>query len=215
MPRAGNDDIGGQVVFVFVGKQRLPRKRADTVLCAQNRAFERLAFEERHVRPFGSDVLRRILVHKDFFEHNPLLFFELVGIEHAVEHDIREDIRREFHMLVEHLCVKAGTLLACKGVEVAAHGVHLYGNLLGAALFGSLEHHVLNQVRSARRFRRFPHGTGIHPNAHGQRADVIHALIDQPDAVWQCFLNDHFSFLFGFFAEAAGSVVARVGLPVL
>ena len=88
-------------------------------------------------------------------------------------------------MFVEHLDVEADAFFGGEGVHVAADGIDLTGDLLGSAVLGAFEDHVLDEMRDAVRLRRLIAGTGLEPNADGSRADVLHLLGDYGEAVGQ------------------------------
>ena len=58
-------------------------------------------------------------------------------------------------MLVHHVRVEDGQLFVGRGVEVAADGIHLFGDAPGAAPRRPFEEHVLEQVRDAAPLGRF------------------------------------------------------------
>jgi hypothetical protein len=63
--------------------------------------------------------------------------------------DRRGHRERGIYVLVEDLDVEADGLFAGEGVEIAADGVDLAGDLLGRARGGALEDHVLDEVGDA------------------------------------------------------------------
>ena len=77
------------------------------------------------------------------------------------------------------------------GVEIAAHGVHLLGDLPGAAPGRTLEGQMLDEVGKAVLLRIFQDGARPHPYADGYRAQVGKGLRDDPQAVLQGELLDH------------------------
>ena len=84
-------------------------------------------------------------------------------------------------MLVEDLDVEADGFLAGEGVEIATDGVDFAGDALGGAGFGSFEDHVLDKVGDAIELGDFVTGAGAHPDAHGDGADVFHALSEDDE----------------------------------
>jgi len=74
------------------------------------------------------------------------------------------------------LDVEADSLFAGEGVEIAANGVHFTGDELGGARASSLEEHVLHEVGNAVGFGGLAAGAGLDPDAHGDGAEVFHAL---------------------------------------
>jgi len=86
-------------------------------------------------------------------------------------------------VFVERLDGEADGLLAGEGVEIAADSVHLAGDLRGGARGGALEDHMLDEVRDAVLGGRLVARAGVHPDAHGDAADVRDALGEDEQAV--------------------------------
>src|ERR1019366_6976382 len=69
-------------------------------------------------------------------------------------------------------------------------GIDLAGNLLGGAVLGAFEDHVFDEVGDAVRLRSLVARTGFEPDADGSRADVLHLLGDDGEAVGQHLAAD-------------------------
>ena len=85
-------------------------------------------------------------------------------------------------MVGKRLDVEADSLLAGKGVQIAANRVHLAGDMLGAAGARSLEEHVLHKMADAVGLGWLAPGAGLDPYPHGHGSKMIHAFgqYDQP-----------------------------------
>jgi len=79
-------------------------------------------------------------------------------------------------VLIQDFHVEANGLLAGKGIEIAADGVHFARDPLRRARLGPLEDHVLDEMGDAVQFRHLVAGARAHPHTHGDRAHVLHAL---------------------------------------
>ena len=72
------------------------------------------------------------------------------------------------------------------GVEVAAHGLDLFGDVARAASLRALEGHVLEQVGDAVHLLALVPRAGIDPQADGGALQVGHGVGDDPEAVLEC-----------------------------
>ena len=139
-------------------------------------------------------VLRRVLGHGDLLDHHALLLRHFSGVEGRVGRHVRDHVHGQGQVLVHHLGIEAGALLGREGVQLSAHGVHLLRDLPGRALFGALEHHVLQEVADARLLHRLELGTRAQPQAHGDGPKVGNPLPDDAQAVGQGDLvKSHFN----------------------
>src|ERR1035438_6473243 len=77
--------------------------------------------------------LRVVLVDLDLFKNYAALALDLGRVEDRVEHQVGQDIQGDRDVLGQRFDVEADGLLAGKGVQVAADGVHLPCNLLRGA----------------------------------------------------------------------------------
>ena len=136
------------------------------------------------------EVVGVVLVHLDLFEDDALLAGDVFGGEGGVEDEVGEKVECGGNILVEHLDVEADGLFAGEGVEVAADGVDLAGELLGGARGGALEDHVLDEVGDAVEVGGLVAGAGVDPDAHGDGADVGHGLGEDEQAVGQAGAAD-------------------------
>ena len=88
-------------------------------------------------------------------------------------------------MVGERFDVEADRLLAGEGVEIAADRVHLAGDVLRRAGARTFEEHVLDEVRDAVGLRGLAARAGFDPDAHGDGAQMLHALGQNDQAVGQ------------------------------
>src|SRR5579863_2672524 len=86
-------------------------------------------------------------------------------------------------MIVQHLDVVAHQFLGGERVEPAANRIHRSRNLLGRALLGALEHHVLDEMRDPALVHRFFTRAGSDPDAYGNAAYPRHTLGNDPHSV--------------------------------
>ena len=98
-------------------------------------------------------VVGRVLDLRDLLQDDRALAVDLVLGEARVQEDVGEQVERERQVLAQHLRVVAGVLLAGEGVEHAADGVDLLGDLRRRPPLGPLEEEVLEEVRDARSAR--------------------------------------------------------------
>ena len=150
---------------------------------AEDGAAEGVALPEFLREELVDEVVGVVFVHLDFFEDDALLAGEVVGGEGGVEDEVGEEVEGGGDVFVEDLDVEADGFFAGEGVEVAADGVDFAGELLGGAGGGALEDHVLDEVGDAVEVGGLVAGAGVDPDAHGDGAEVGHALGEDEEAV--------------------------------
>ncbi len=165
------------------GLRRLAGEAGDGLRRAQDRAAERLVLEEALGEDLVHQVVGVVLVHLDLFEDDALFAGEVVCVEDRVENEVRKYIECCCNMLVQDLDIEADGLFAGEGVEIAADGVHLAGDLLRGAGGGALEYHVLDEVGDAVDLGGLVAGAGTEPDAHRDRAQVRHGLGEDEQAI--------------------------------
>jgi hypothetical protein len=124
-----------------------------------------------------------VLIHFDLFENHAAFLRDIVGTEGRVQNEVRENVHGEGKMLVEHLDVETDTLLRGEGIHVAANRIHLAGDRLGGTRFRSLEHHVLDKVRDAVKFRLLIARARLQPDTDRNGTNVRHLFGDNGQAV--------------------------------
>ena len=155
-----------------------------------------MVLEEVLGKQLVNEVVGIVLVHLDFFQNHAALAGDLAGREHRIQHHVAQDVDGHRQVLVEHLHVEAHGFLAGEGVHVAANGIHLPGDVFRAAAGGSLEHHVLDEMRDAVDRRLFVTRAGLHPDAQRHRANVVHLLGDDGETVGQHLTLDVAKFFY-------------------
>ena len=103
----------------------------------------------------------------------------------GLQDQIGQHVEGQRQVLVENLGVVTHHLLGGEGVEAAADGIHRAGDVLGRAIPGAFEDHVLDKVGNAVLVGRLAAGAGADPNAQRYGTHVSHALGDDADAVGQ------------------------------
>src|SRR5580700_197331 len=155
-----------------------------------------MIFPETLGKDFVDEVVGVVLVHLDLFEDDAAFAGDILVSEIGIQYQVAENFKRQRHVFVEYLDVEADALLRGEGVHVAADGINLAGNLLGSAVLGAFEDHVLDEVGDAVRLRRLIAGTSFEPNADGSRADVLHLLSDYGEAVGQYLATNVANFFY-------------------
>jgi hypothetical protein len=110
-------------------------------------------------------LVRRVVVHPDFFEHDLLFFGDLARVEGRMQEHVAENVDGERDVTVDHLGVVAGRLFIRERVEVAAHAVHRFGDGSRRAPLRPFEQHVLDQMRDAALCRSFRGRADVGPDA--------------------------------------------------
>jgi hypothetical protein len=164
-------------------------RRADRRLAQVRSAPHRLQKE------IVDHLVGRVVVHFDLFEHDFLLFGELLRVEERVLEHIREHVERQRNVAIDHLGVVAGRLFIGKGVEASAHAVHRFSDLAGITPRGPLEEHVLDEVRDAALLSPLERGADVGPDADAGRTHGRHALGEHAQAARQGRLFIHHSTL--------------------
>ncbi len=185
MSGGGDDNVSGSEAVRVSVEHGLALEFLYRFFGAQDRLAQGMIFPEILGEDFVDEVVGVVLVHLDFFEDDAALAGDVLGGERRVQNQVGENIKCNRNMLVEHLDVKADTFFRGEGVHVAADGIDLAGDLLGGAVLGAFEDHVLDEMGDAVRLRRLVARTGLKPNADGSRADVLHLLGDHGEAVGQ------------------------------
>ncbi len=153
----GEDHVFRGEAAAVVVEDGLLREAGDGLDGAEDGPAEGVILPEVLGEGLVDEVVGVVLVHLDLFEDDALFAFEVGLGELGVQDEVGEDVEGGRHVLVEHLDVEADGLLAGEGVEVAADGVDLAGDVLRGAGGGALEDHVLDEVGEAvfrRRARR-------------------------------------------------------------
>ncbi len=179
----GEDHVGGgEAAGVFV-EDDLLGEAGDGFGGAEDGAAEGVVGPEVLGEELVDEVVGIVFVHLDLFEDDALFLGDVFGGEGGVEDEVGEEVEGGGDVFVEDLEVEADGFFAGEGVEVAADGVDFAGELLGGARGGALEDHVLDEVGDAVDGGGLVAGAGVDPDAHGDGAEVGHALGEDEEAV--------------------------------
>src|SRR5271155_393193 len=157
---------------------------------SQDRLAQRVIPPEVLGKDFVDEIVGAVFVHFDFFEDHAPFTADVLYIKCGIEDEVAEDIHGDREMLVQNLDVEANALLGGKGVHVSTDGVDLSRNVLGGSMLGSLENHVLDEMRDAIPLRILIARSGLDPNTNRGRTDMLHLLGDYGQAVGQQFALD-------------------------
>ena len=122
------------------------------------------------------DVVRRVGRLPDFTQDNLLLAGKLLGIESRVLQDVRQNVEREILILSQHLGVVGRRLPAGVGIKLAANGFNLLSDGLCGPPHGTLEGHMLQNVRNPVQAFGLVSGARPHPDPKGNRLDRVHPV---------------------------------------
>ena len=162
------------VVPAHVPAHRALVQLGDRLGRAEHRSAQRVARPERLGEDIVDRLVRRVLVPLDLLDHHVLLEGQIVRVQARVEHHVREHVHRHARVLRQRLGVEAGALLVRKGVQRAAPGLDLLGDLLSRALLRALEEHMLDEVGDPAHRRRLIHRSRVHPEPDRHRLDMAH-----------------------------------------
>jgi hypothetical protein len=121
----------------------------DRLLGAEDGAAERVIGPERGYENLVHEIVRRVLDHPDFLEDHAALHLHVFSGEARRGDDVGQQIERGRHLLVEHVRVERGVLLAGERVDVASEDVDDFGDVGGGAALGAFEDEMLEKVRRA------------------------------------------------------------------
>ncbi len=169
-----------------IADHRLAVEPADDLGAAQHRPAHRLVGKGAFLEIVENDVVGRVVGLADLLQDHRALAFHLVRVEARIQQDVGEDIERQRHVFLQHLGVVGGALARGIGVEVAADRLDLLGDVAGAAPFGALERHVLEEMRGAVYRRRLVPRPDIDPDAERDGVDRVDPVGDHPQSVRQC-----------------------------
>ncbi len=186
----GEDDVPwGELLAVEVEDGLLIEAR-DGLLGPEDGAAQRVALPEVLGEELVDEIVGVVLVHLDLFEDDALLALDLLGGEGGVKDKVGEDVEGRGDVLVQNLDVETDVLFAGKGIEVAADGVDLAGDLTGGARGCSFEDHVLDEMRDAVDGDGLVARAGVDPGSHGDAAVMRDAFSENDKAVGEGGLAD-------------------------
>jgi hypothetical protein len=129
------------------------------------------------------DVVRGVLGLADLLQHDRPLAVQFGAVEGRVHHHIADDIHSQRQILLQHLGVIGGVLARRIGVERAADGLDLLGDVLRAAPRRAFEQHMLDQMGDAVDGGVFLARAGAKPEPDRGGLDMVDAVRDHAQAV--------------------------------
>src|SRR5438874_3114295 len=168
-----------------IAHYRLTRQLANDLGTAEHRTPHRLLGKGALLEIIEDDVVRRVVRLTDLLQDDGALALKLGGVEARMQQDVGQDVERERHVLFQHLGVIGRALARGIGVEMAADRLDLLGDVPGAAPFGALKGHVLEEMRGAVDLGRLMPGPDIDPQPERDGVDRVDAVGDDPQPVWK------------------------------
>src|ERR687897_286627 len=110
-------------------------------------------------------VVRSIFSLGNLLKDNRSFTLDLFAVEIRIEENIGQQIACQRQIFIKHLGVVAGVFLGSKGVQQAAHGIHLFGDLRRCACRRSLEKQMFDEMGYAILIRQLMAGTILNPNS--------------------------------------------------
>ena len=186
LPADADDHPLRPVPAARVVEERLARRAADGLLAADDVPAERLVAVEERLVDAADEVARRVEVHVHLLDDHALLALDLLGVEARVAEHVDEHVERRVAGLGGAADVVARVLLAREGVELAADRVDLAGDVARSRPpLGSLEEHVLGEVRDPVRLCRLVARAGGEHDEARDRLGVRHRRGQDAQAVRQ------------------------------
>ena len=184
-PAGDADDRARRLVpAVDVVEERLARCGADGLLAADDVPADRLVAVHQRVVHAADVVARRVEVHVHLLDDHALLALDLFGLELRVAQHVGEDVERDALVLGRAPDVVARVLLAGERVELAADAVDRHADVArGRPPVGSLEEHVLGEVRDAVRLLGLVAGARGEEDEDGRGGDLRQRGGQQAQAV--------------------------------
>ena len=179
----GEDHVAAAEALAVIAEEGGLVEGGDGVCGAEDGLAEGLIFPEVLGEDFVDEDVGVVFVHFDFFEDDAAFALDVGVGEGGVEDEVTEDVEGDGGVVGEGLDGETDGFLAGVGVEVAANGVHFAGDVLGGAVAGALEEHVLDEVGDAVDRGVFIAGAGFDPDAHGDGAEVLHAFGEDGEPV--------------------------------
>src|SRR5438309_6263217 len=104
---------------------------------------------DRLVEDIEHDVIRRVFMHRDLFEHDRTLGLDVIRRQRRVLDEIADRSERQPEILAQRARVEAGELPRRERVDVAADRVERLRYLERAARRRPLEEQMLEEMRRA------------------------------------------------------------------
>src|SRR3954469_8392956 len=185
----GHHHVRAAVMRGEIAAQRIAVEGLQGLGRSQQRAPHRLVRIAKLIEMLEHHVIGRILRRADFLHNHALFALELVRHEGWIGEDVGQHVERQRHVGLHHARIISGGLGRGAGVEIAADRLDLLDDLARGARGGTLERHVLEQMRDAvlvgflvaaadagpnpeRRGLKVRHGVGDYREAGGKLGDV-------------------------------------------
>ena len=181
----GEDHVAAVEAVAVVVEELVLVEAGHGLRGAEDGPAQRMVLPEALREELVDEDVGIVFVDLDLFKDHAALALDVGRGEDGIQHQVGEHVEGDGHMVGERLDVEADGFLAGEGVEVAADGVHFAGDVLRGAGAGALEEHVLDKVGDAVGLGGLAAGAGLDPDAHGDGAQVIHALGQHDQAVRQ------------------------------
>ena len=178
----GEDDIGRRIMIGHVIPEHGRGHGADPFHGAQHRTAEGLFGKRGFLEEIEDHVVGGVLGLVDFLHDHVLLAGQFVGVHDRMLQNVGDDIDGQGQVFLQDLGVIRGVFAGRVGVQVPADGLDLLGDFQGAAAFGPLEGHVLQQVRNAVDGGGFVPGADLDPGAERYGFHRIHGVRDDAKA---------------------------------
>ncbi len=178
----GHDDVVPGVVPVEEAGDRLARHLLDRAGKALHAPAQRMVGPDRFVEDVKDDVVGRVLVHRDLFQHDRALGLNVVRRERRVLNQVADRAERQPEVLAQRARVEARELARRERVDVAPDRVERLSDLQRAPRRRAFEEQVLEEMgravqvggfvpRSRPNPRTDRNGTGsLEPLAHDTHA---------------------------------------------
>ena len=165
IPCRGEDELRRVIGSPVEVLERAHSKMPNGLSRAEDRVAIGMRAPQDLVVQLEDEVVRRILDHRDLLEDDLALECQVARTQHGSKKNVGDDVRRLWQVLVEYACLKYGMFARGIRIKGAAECLELERNLFGASAFGTLEHHVLEQMGNSHPLGRLVHRRRTHPGA--------------------------------------------------
>src|SRR6185312_12565889 len=146
---SGDDHVTRRKSLAIKIKHRSAVEFLDRVASAKDRPTQGMILPEILGKDFVDEVIGIVFAHLDLFENHAALAADVLRIENRIQHQVAENIERDWNVLIQHLDAEADALLGGEGVHVSADGINLTRDFFCSSMLGTLENHVLDEMRNA------------------------------------------------------------------
>ena len=183
--RRRDDNVRRLVGALEEDAEVLAAERFDRFAGTENRYAEWVIEPEGGAEFLPEKLLGSILDGAQLLEDHGPLALNLLLLEQRIQNDVRDQLEGILEVNVEHVGVVTSVLFGGESVELTTHGIDLEGDLLGRAIGGPLEQHVLDEVGDTRLFGRFEARTHLHPHTEAGGAYRRHTFGDDDEVIFQ------------------------------